>query len=210
MYLPLNTPLMKCPQDNAVRCANAALERQKRIQMAFALGRASIFSNIESPDQIGATFGVGTGVNAANLQNQTLDARASAWLYGDGTQDPLKPSGVAAVEMPTPTTYPLNRGGGCNRPTRTFQLSQQPPMPTPGRVKQAPTIIQSVEGPLYKSSGGGLTGYAPPWSDAFVQRSSTAGTQNDTGVVSWIQAHPWLSLLLAGGGIFAVSQGRKR
>lgn len=238
-YLPSNTPLMKGPQDNAVAAAQASLVRQIQIQMQFATGRASIFSNIVSPDQVSAQFGVPAGVNAANLQGQTLDARASAWLYGDGTQDPLKASGVAAVvDMPAPKVHSLNRGGGCLAPTRTRQLSQQPPMPTPGQVRQAPTIISTPQGPLYEAASpaslspsatrsftpvappqlavgrwmgnAGLTGYAPPWSDAFVQPSVAAEVNNDMGVVAWIKQNPWLSLALAAGGIFAASQGGRR
>lgn len=208
MYLPSNTPLMQGPQDHAVKCAQASLDRQLKIQMAFATGRAQIFSTIESPQQVGNTFGPSVGVSAANMQADTVDARASAWLYGDGTQHPIKTAGTV-VDMPTPATYPLNRGGGCLTPTRTRTATQQPAMPTPGLVKQAPLILGGIEPPIYQTTGG-LTGYAPPWSDAFVQRNGSGNGQNVMGVVTWIQRNPLLSLALAAGGLFAVSKGGRR
>lgn len=210
MYLPSNTPLMQGPQDHAVKCAQASLARQLQIQTAFATGRLNIFQTMVSPDQVAAAFGPSVGVSAANLQADTVDARVSAWLYGDGSAAPLQSSGMAPVNVPTPTTYPLNRGGGClTRPNQVRTAAQKPVMPTPGKVKQAPLIIGGIEPPIYQTTGG-LTGYAPPWSDAFVQRSGSGNGNNDMGVVAWIQQNPWLSLALAAGGLFAVSKGGRR
>ena len=74
------------------------------------------------------------------------------------------------------------------------------PVETPGLpIKQYMSILTSR----------GLTGYAPPWSDADVLPN---GGVQDTGVgfMGWISEHPWLSLLLAGGGVYALSRRGKR
>lgn len=52
----------------------------------------------------------------------------------------------------------------------------------------------------------GLTGYAPPWSDALVTSQPNADGSPDTGVGAWIFDHPWLSLALAVGGAVALSR----
>jgi len=56
---------------------------------------------------------------------------------------------------------------------------------------------------------GGLTGYAPPWSDALVTDIQSGGSGADTGVGAWISDHPWLSLALAVGGAVALSRRGK-
>ena len=56
---------------------------------------------------------------------------------------------------------------------------------------------------------GGLTGYAPPWSDALVTDSQQQMDNPDAGVAGWITAHPWLSLALAVGGAVALSRRGK-
>jgi hypothetical protein len=53
---------------------------------------------------------------------------------------------------------------------------------------------------------GGLTGYAPPWSDALVTDSQQQMDNPDTGVAGWIASHPWLSLAIAVGGAVALSR----
>jgi hypothetical protein len=53
---------------------------------------------------------------------------------------------------------------------------------------------------------GGLTGYAPPWSDALVIGSRAQMDNPDTGVAGWITSHPWLSLAIAVGGAVALSR----
>ena len=56
---------------------------------------------------------------------------------------------------------------------------------------------------------GGLTGYAPPWSDALVTDSQAQMDNPDAGVGGWITAHPWLSLALAVGGAVVLSRRGK-
>jgi hypothetical protein len=53
---------------------------------------------------------------------------------------------------------------------------------------------------------GGLTGYAPPWSDALVTDSTAQMDNPDTGVGGWISDHPWLSLAIAVGGAVMLSR----
>lgn len=54
--------------------------------------------------------------------------------------------------------------------------------------------------------GGGLTGYAPPWSDALVNSQPNTDGSPDVGVGAWISDHPWLSIALAVGGAVALSR----
>jgi hypothetical protein len=56
---------------------------------------------------------------------------------------------------------------------------------------------------------GGLTGYAPPWSDALVTDSTAQMDNPDAGVGGWIAAHPWLSLAIGVGAAVALSRGVK-
>ena len=55
-------------------------------------------------------------------------------------------------------------------------------------------------------AGGGLTGYAPPWSDALVTDSTAQMDNPDAGVGAWIADHPWLSLAIAVGGAVMLSR----
>ena len=55
----------------------------------------------------------------------------------------------------------------------------------------------------------GLTGYAPPWSDALVTDSTRQMDNPDMGVGQWITDHPWLSLAIAVGGAVMLSRRGK-
>jgi hypothetical protein len=70
------------------------------------------------------------------------------------------------------------------------------PVETPGLpIKQFMSILTTR----------GLTGYAPPWSDAGVLENG--GVQDaGVGLMGWISEHPWLALLIAGGGVYALSR----
>ena len=211
MYLPSNTPLMQDAQDCAIKGAQASLDRQLCIQTKFAMGRAAVFQDILSPNQIAAQFGVPAGVSAANLQQQTLDSRASAFLYGSGL-------GASPAEMmvDSPEVFPMGRAGGC-MPVQHQMARPKYKKVVPSFPRRAPHIIQSGEGPMYykgraativSSSQLGLTGYAPPWGNAFVSPQSGDGGGS---VMGWIQANPWLSLAIAAGGVLVGSwKGRRR
>jgi hypothetical protein len=56
---------------------------------------------------------------------------------------------------------------------------------------------------------GGLTGYAPPWSDALVTDSQAQMGNPDMGVAGWIASHPWLSLAIAVGGAVVLSRRQR-
>lgn len=56
---------------------------------------------------------------------------------------------------------------------------------------------------------GGLTGYAPPWSDALVTDSQAQMDNPDMGVGQWITDHPWLSLALGVGAAVVLSRRGK-
>jgi hypothetical protein len=210
MYVAAGTDLMRDTQDDLIRKAKATLRRQLCIQQTFAQGRAGIFQDIESPNQVTQQFGIPAGVNAANLQQQTLDSRASAFLYGSGT------TGGEQVNLDSPEVFPVNRGGGC------VPTQQQMPQPkykkiTPSFPRRAPHIVQTKNGPMYikgkqstivPSSQLGLSGYAPPWGNAFVEPSQgEMGTGG--GVLNWIQSNPWLSLAIAGAGVLVATQAKR-
>lgn len=55
----------------------------------------------------------------------------------------------------------------------------------------------------------GLTGYAPPWSDADVL-SNGGVPDSGVGVGNWLMEHPWLALLAAGAGVLAISRRKGR
>lgn len=302
MYLPSNTPIMQDAQDCAIADAQASLARMLCIQTKIARGRAEIFRTIISPAQVAAQFGSQPAVSAAKMQQQTLGARTSAWLYGDGSGAPAGTPGAAPqVMLTSPQVYPLNRGGGC-LPSGQLPLQKQAAVATPTVLPQAPVDVHlpGIPGPgaavstaapphwsnlcwalrngavdqsqftpsefaalqyrctqqgyhgacvpppntqAYLTAGraagnlphipvgpevlaaipqapdqqmdcgqsyvmAGLTGYAPPWSDAFVTENAVQNNQG--GVMGWIQSHLWLSLAVVGAGVLVASgKGRR-
>jgi len=75
----------------------------------------------------------------------------------------------------------------------------------PYRASQPPTLAVKQYYEILNTRG--LTGYAPPWSDAGVL--ANADDAGSPGIGSWLMDHPLLALLLAGGGVYALSR-RKR
>lgn len=61
----------------------------------------------------------------------------------------------------------------------------------------------------YEILNRGLTGYAPPWSDAGVLPNGGLPGSPDMGVGAWLMDNPWLVLALASGGIYALSRRNK-
>jgi hypothetical protein len=55
---------------------------------------------------------------------------------------------------------------------------------------------------------GGLSGIAPPWSNAWVMPidDSQDYPTSTPGLFGWIQSHPWLSLAIAGGAALAIGR----
>lgn len=102
---------------------------------------------------------------------------------------------------------PLNFNGepatlvGAYPPMRPYAVSSRAASQAANLpVKQYYSILSGQQG---------LTGYAPPWSDAGVLPNG--GVQDGgAGVGQWLLDHPWLALLLAGGGVYALSRRNKR
>jgi hypothetical protein len=63
---------------------------------------------------------------------------------------------------------------------------------------------------LMGGMSGGLTGYAPSWSDALVEEIRSKTSAPDTGVGQWVSDHPWLTLAIAVGGAVALSRRGSR
>ena len=210
MYLPSNTPLM---QDQRVSRVNSELQSEGRRQnatMTAVAGRAALFNTLVSPDVLAAQFGPGLGTSASINDSRSVVARASALMTGTPTEN--APT-FAQIVADAPV---VGSGPGCRGPV--YARNPLGPNPTPGMPKRAPTIVNGPYGVMHFDSGPssldpaygpGLTGYAPPWSDAFVGDSGSGGSGFDMGVVGWIQSHPWLSLAIAAGGVFAASRGRR-
>lgn len=225
MYLPSNTPLLQGQRERAACCNARSQMRIDATRELMARGRAGIFEDIMSPEDLTRQFGIGVGVNAAKHQAQTYASRASGLL---GTQ-PETTDGPSLAQLiaDAPIVESLNRHpsqDGCS--DVIFAPRLVGPDPTPSMPHGAPKIVNTTLGPMYvkgrpatyplaQQTGdvfappAGLTGYNPPWSDAWVMRSETVNPQKDMGVSGWIKDHPWLSLAIAGAGMFALSQTKR-
>ncbi|HXU79236.1 MAG TPA: hypothetical protein VN794_21840 [Methylomirabilota bacterium] len=135
--------------------------------------------------------------------------------------------GILAPVQQQRTVNPVPRPGMPQRAPAIVQTPQGPlnfvgaPSTVPGAVPeiQGPVFLPGKGGPApapyatqyYKIENNlGLTGYAPPWSDAWVTETQQNQQGSDMGVASWISANPWLALAIAGAGVFALSKRRKK
>ena len=75
-------------------------------------------------------------------------------------------------------------------------------------IPQAPDMSGVPCAESYRMAG--LTGYAPPWSDALVMDQPGPASVQDTGILGWIRSHPWLALAITGAGVVAANQAGKR
>jgi hypothetical protein len=226
MYLPSNTPIMQEEQDEYVRRVGQDAADTANMRLTSALGRTRLFNTMVNPLSVVCGQGMGTGLDVAKLQAQTQDARATA-ILGTGGQIDTEVSGgpsIPDIIANAPEVVSLNRGGGCKTPS--YAPTALWPSPQPGMPGRAPRIEQSPYGPMYfrgedstmqgsyptrtgVEARRGLTGYAPPWSDAGVLPNGGSQGFPDTGVGQWISDHPWFALALAGAGALVLSR-RKR
>jgi len=225
MYLPSNTPLLKGQREHAACCQAKSALRVAATRRQMAEGRAGIFETIIAPEELAHEIGIGLAVNAQKLQDQTLAARASAFLGVDPEEN--HEATIAEMIAGAPTVVSLNRQPdqtGCSDIVFSQQLVG--PDPTPSMPHGAPTIVRTEFGDMYfrgkdatypgaypsgmpLGSGQGLTGYNPPWSDAWVMPNGNGDGSSDVGVGGWIKEHPWWALAIAGAGVFALSKGTK-
>ena len=219
-YLPSDYPIMAQQRADAIKMANCDQAQVQDMRQMSASGRLALFNTLVNPGVITQEMGVGTGVNAAKLQQQTDVSRASGILGGGDSNGMVGPT-IQEIIAGAPEVVSLNRGGGpCDSRSASPSRAGLPSdSPTPGMPHRAPQIVQGPYGPMYyrgedatvqgtyEATGGqGLTGYAPPWSDALVLPNGGVSTSNDTGVTAWVMDHPWLALLVAGAGVLALSR----
>jgi hypothetical protein len=236
MYLPSNTPLLHGQRDCAARKQAGSAQRVAATRETMAGGRVAVFETIVSPQDILAGLGIGVAVNVQKLQDQTLAARASAFLG----LEPDEEGGPTYTDLiaSAPKVVSLNRQPGQMCSDVVFQAQLVGPDPTPTMPHGAPNIVPTEWGPMYfrgkdatypgaypSVTGGapvpeatrvmkymgysGLTGVDPPWSDAWLMPQSDVNGAPDSGVGQWISEHPWLALVIAGAGVFALSKGTK-
>lgn len=223
MYLPSNTPILQDQRDEGVRRAVQSEKRVANMRRTSACGRTRLFNTLVSPTSVADRFGIGTAVNVAKLQRQTRESRASATLGTDyaALNSPNAPS-VAEIITNAPEVVSMSRqGGACEVQVRqTYTPRPALPSPQAGMPHRAPVMVPSSLGTgtmYFKGAPStvqadynqGLTGYAPPWSDAGVLPDGGV-PQSGVSVGQWIMDHPWLALLLAGGGVYALSRRDKR
>lgn len=217
MYIPSDTPILA---DQAATYARHAAESDERIACVrnlSARGRIALFNTLVPPTCVVGSFGMGTALDVQILQNQTLDARASAIL---GVPMVTPAPSVTEIVNNAPIVVPMNGGGVCTTSRRPSAAST-PYMP--GMPHRAPHIHETSMGPmyyrgadstvvgdestsLYPNSGlQGLTGYAPPWSDAWVMPTGTPFTPSQSNNAIW-----WLAAAALGAGIYAASKRGRR
>lgn len=211
MYLPSNTPILQDQREAAALHGAQSDARIQAMRRTSACGRARLFNTLVNPNSVADSIGMGTALDTAKLQAQTEASRASGILAINGGGSAGGPSAVEIIAG-APEVVSLNRGGGCMTPS--YKPVPLGPDPTPGMPQRAPNIVQGPDGVMHYTGAPatflqGLTGYAPPWSDAGVLPN---GGVQDAGVgfMGWIAEHPWLALLLAGGGVLVLSRRSKR
>jgi hypothetical protein len=211
MYLPSNTPILQDQREAAALHEAQSDARIQAMRRTSACGRARLFNTLVNPNSVADSIGMGTALDTAKLQAQTEASRASGILAIGGSASAGGPS-TAEIIANAPEVVSLNRGGGCSAPS--YQPMPLGPDPQPGMPQRAPIIVQGPDGPMhyrgadatYQGYPTGLTGYAPPWSDADVLPN---GGIQGVGVGAWLMDHPWLALLLAGGGVYALARRNK-
>jgi hypothetical protein len=237
MYLPSNTPILQDQRESAARHGAESDARIQAMRRTAACGRARLFNTLVAPNQVADTIGMGTALNTQTLQNQTEVSRAVGLLGTGGQLDATGSHGpsIAQIIAAAPEVVSLNRGGGYNTPL--YKPVPLGPSPQPGMPQRAPNIVQTSRGAMHyrgadstvAGSQGysvnsvftevlpgrgcqaqrGLTGYAPPWSDAGVLPNGGVPQSSDMGVGAWLMDHCWLALLLVGGGVYVISRRDK-
>jgi hypothetical protein len=229
MYISSDSNLLEQDRANAAKagvCSDGRIQAMRRIS---ATGRAALFNTLVNPDSISAIVGTGAALDAATVQQQTETSRAVG-LLGTTAGGGPGPS-VAEIISGAPEVVSLNRGSSCGKPVEKYTSAVDNLNARPGIPRRAPKIINTSAGPLHfkgaestvpgaypegnpgngsPDQSSGLTGYAPPWSDAWVMQTVDMPGVSDTGVVDWVMDHPWLSLFVVVGGVVVISRRSKR
>lgn len=122
---------------------------------------------------------------------------------------PLGPPPVPGMPQRAPTIVQTSSGPLYVQGAPSTIAGDYPPqnqIAASGRSSQPSAL--PIKG-YYSILPAGLTGYAPPWSDAGVLPNGGVPEVPGVGVGGWIMDHPWLSLLLAGGGVYALSRRQR-
>ena|ERR1035441_7780323 len=226
MYLSSAAPILPGDRERAARKLACAAARRNDAAVQSVDGRLELWQTITSPADLAQMFGAQLGANALMMQSETAVARQDA-LLGTGTDISLNPSAVVQ-QAATPTVQQVMASA-----PKSYSLNGQPsqvngcewvvpppvplgPSPSPTMPLRAPVVYQTAIGPASMPPGTtqsrtleGLTGYAPPWSDALVTDSQSQMDNPDAGVGGWIASHPWLALAIAVGGAVVLSRRQK-
>jgi len=137
------------------------------------------------------------------LRNQAVDP--SQFAAGDYQKLQLKCSqlGYAGTCTPPPNTADYLRIAKA--------AGTLPMIPITDAVLNSIPAVSSDLFPLSCQESytqAGLTGYAPPWSDAWVMDQTSASSSS--GAMGWIAANPWLALGIGVGAIALLAQGQKK
>jgi hypothetical protein len=214
MYKPSNSPVFPDRAANLARKFAASDARIEAAKQASVNGRARIFNLLTSPSQVADVMGTAAGVNVANWQAQADPSRVSGVL-GVGLLD-------SEFTGQAPECVPMreNIQVACAPSRSTVAVSSGPLADArPGMPHRAPHIVRGPNGPLHFRGESptfphahlrqGLTGIAPAWNDAGVMPEGQQPNAYDVGVGGWLMAHPFLTLALAGAGVYALSRRAK-
>ncbi len=153
MYLSSDAPILTDQRADAARHAVCSDQRIANMRRTSAEGRARLFNTLVSAGSVIDVLGMGAGINAQKLQDQTEVSRASGILGlpgGGGESGGGGRGGPSIHEIiaGAPEVVSLNRGGGCQE-RGVYSPVPLGPDPVPGMPHRAPNIVQSPAGPMY-------------------------------------------------------------
>lgn len=182
MYQDSNSPVFPNRQADLDRKAAASDARLAQARKWANDGRRAIFNTLVSPNQVAQTFGIPAAVNTAKLQAQTEAARASGLM---GTGDLAESQGI--VSLGPPEVVPMAEGSTCGGEVTTTAVVQYGGMP-----QMAPDIVDG----LYYRGAAAVEG-------------GPARDETEPGWKEWVMDNPWLTLFLAGAGVYALKRAAK-
>jgi hypothetical protein len=193
MYQSSDSPIFPNQQAHLAHTAAASDARIAQAADQSRNGRARVFKTIVSANEVSDSSGFGAGLDTAKLQSQTEVARASGLV----TDFPWAPTpAVQPPEVVPMSTAPLVCGawpGASNRP-QSQSAQEAHYSPRVGMPRRAPAIVRGPHGVMhYQGAEGTYPGAQVSRPDAVVQSS-------------WLVDHPWWALVIAAGGVYALSR----